>query len=126
LARLKLYVMVGVPGERDEDVDEAAALVRELSRLVPVSVAVSPFCAKRNTPLQSEPFAGVAVIDARLRRLRRGLRGRAELRATSSRWAWVEHQLASGDEAHGRAVLRAVRAGGSFRAYRDALEPLAR
>ena len=114
--RLKLYLMLGVPGESDGDIDECAAFVTELSRIVPVSLAVAPFCAKRNTPLDGQPFAGVKVVDKRIERLRRGLKGRAEVRATSARWAWVEHALAQGGEPEGLALLQAVHAGGRFRA----------
>jgi radical SAM superfamily enzyme YgiQ (UPF0313 family) len=118
--RLKLYLMVGTPGETDADVDECIAFVTELSRILPVALGIAPFCPKRNTPLDRAPFAGIAVIDRRLERLRRGLRGRADIRATSARWAWVEHVLAQGGEAEGLAVLDAVADGGSFRAYERA------
>jgi radical SAM superfamily enzyme YgiQ (UPF0313 family) len=119
--RLKLYLMVGTPGETDEDVDECVAFVSELSRIVPVALGIAPFCPKRNTPLADAPFAGIDMVDARLARLRRGLRGRADLRATSARWAWVEYVLAQGGEAQGHAVIDAVSEGGSFRAYERAL-----
>ncbi|MCC6555799.1 MAG: radical SAM protein [Polyangiaceae bacterium] len=121
MSRLKLYLMLGVPGETDADVDECVAFVTELSRVIPVALGIAPFCPKRNTPLHDASFAGMDVVSARLDRLRRGLRGRADVRATSARWAWVEWMLAKGGEAEGRAVLEAVRAGGSFRAYERAL-----
>jgi len=94
--RLKLYLMVGVPGETDADVDECVAFVSELSRIVPVALGIAPFCPKRNTPLHGARFAGIDVVNKRLDRLRRGLRGRADVRATSARWAWVEAVLAAG------------------------------
>jgi radical SAM superfamily enzyme YgiQ (UPF0313 family) len=115
--RLKLYLMVGTPGETDEDVDECIAFSTELSRILPVALGIAPFCPKRNTPLDGAPFAGIDVVDERLERLRRGLRGRVDIRATSARWAWVEYILAQGGEAEGLAVLDAVDAGGSFRAH---------
>jgi len=118
--RLKLYLMVGTPGETDADIDECVALTTELSRIVPLALGIAPFCPKRNTPLDGAPFAGIRAVDARLERLRRGLRGRAEMRATSSRWAWVEYVLAQGGEAEGLAVIDAVEADGSFRAYERA------
>lgn len=124
--RLKLYLMVGVPGETDADVDECVAFVTELSRIVPVALGIAPFCPKRNTPLHGAPFAGIGVVNKRLDRLRRGLRGRADVRATSARWAWVEAVLAAGGAAEGRAVLQAVHAGGSFRDYERAFEKIAR
>jgi len=119
--RLKLYLMIGTPGETDADVDECVEFAAELSRIVPLVLGIAPFCAKRNTPLDGEPFAGIDVVEERLARLRRGLRGRAEVRATSARWAWVEYVLAQGGEAEGHAVIDAVAAGGSFRAYRSRL-----
>jgi radical SAM superfamily enzyme YgiQ (UPF0313 family) len=119
--RLKLYLMVGTPGETDTDIDECVAFATELSRIVPLALGIAPFCPKRNTPLDGAPFAGIDVVDARLDRLRRGLKGRVDVRATSARWAWVEHMLAQGGEPEGLAVIDAVDAGGSFRAYERAL-----
>jgi radical SAM superfamily enzyme YgiQ (UPF0313 family) len=118
--RLKLYLMIGTPGETDADVDECVAFTTELSRIVPVALGIAPFCAKRNTPLDGAPFAGIRVVEQRLDRLRRGLRGRADVRATSARWAWVEYVLAQGGAAEGLAVIDAVEQGGSFRAYERA------
>ncbi len=122
--RLKLYLMVGLPEERDEDLDECAAFVAELSRTVPVALGISPFCAKRNTPLNGVGFAGVRVVNRRLGRLRKGLRGRADVRATSARWAWVEHVLAQGGFAEGEAVSVAVARGGRFGDFRAAFADL--
>jgi radical SAM superfamily enzyme YgiQ (UPF0313 family) len=115
--RLKLYLMIGTPGETDADVDECVNFTAELSRILPVALGIAPFCPKRNTPLDGAPFAGIDLVDARLDRLRRGLRGRVDIRATSARWAWVEYMLAQGAAAEGLAVVDAVEAGGSFRAY---------
>jgi len=118
--RLKLYLMVGTPGETDADIDECVAFATELSRILPLALGIAPFCPKRNTPLAGAPFAGIRAVDARLDRLRKGLRGRADMRATSARWAWVEYVLAQGGEAEGVAVIEAVEADGSFRAYERA------
>ena len=76
MKQLKLYLMVGLPTETDEDIDECVAFTTELSKTIPVSLGIAPFCAKRNTPLDGAAFAGIDVVDARLARLRRGLRGR--------------------------------------------------
>ena len=120
MSRLKLYLMIGVPGETDADVDECAAFVTELSKIVPVALGIAPFCPKRNTPLADAPFAGIDVVESRLDRLRRGLKGRAEVRSTSAKWAWVEAVLATGGEAEGLALMQATRKGGGFAAYKAA------
>jgi radical SAM superfamily enzyme YgiQ (UPF0313 family) len=126
LVRMKLYMMLGVPDETDADVDELVVFATELGKIAPLALGIAPFVSKRNTPLDGLPFAGIDVVDDRLDRLRRGLRGRVEVRATSARWAWVEHVLAQGGRAEGRAVLEAVRGGGKFAAWKKAfagLEP---
>jgi radical SAM superfamily enzyme YgiQ (UPF0313 family) len=117
-------MMVGLPDETDADIDELITFATELSRIHPLAIGISPFVAKRNTPLDGTAFAGIDTVERRLARLRRGLKGRVDLRATSARWAWVEYVLAQGSWAEGRAVLEAVRAGGAFRDYKRAFEAL--
>jgi radical SAM superfamily enzyme YgiQ (UPF0313 family) len=118
--RLKLYLMLGLPTETNADIDECVAFVTELSKIVPIALGIAPFCAKRNTPLDGEPFAGIDVVTDRLDRLKRGLKGRADVRSTSAKWAWVEYVLAQGGDAEGRAVADAVRAGGTYAAFKQA------
>ncbi|MFO0674975.1 MAG: radical SAM protein [Polyangiaceae bacterium] len=124
--RLKLYLMVGVPGETDADIDECAAFTSELSRIVPVALGIAPFCAKRNTPLDGAEYAGIDVVNDRLDRLRRGLKGRADVRSTSAKWAWVEYVLAQGGQAEGLAVIDAVHGGSTFAAYKKAFDAVGR
>lgn len=120
--RLKLYMMVGLPNESDQDIDELIDFSSELSRIHPLVLSIAPFVPKRNTPLCDAPFAGVALIEARLRRLRRGIRKNVTVRPVSARWAWVEYKLAQGGPAHGLAVLEALDRGGAFRDFQRALE----
>jgi radical SAM superfamily enzyme YgiQ (UPF0313 family) len=126
MERLKLYLMIGLPTETEADIDECSAFTTELSKIIPVSLGIAPFCAKRNTPLDGEPFAGIDVVTDRLDRLKRGLRGRADVRSTSAKWAWVEYVLAQGGEAEGLAVADVVRAGGGFAAYKKAFGEIAK
>ncbi|MSP54707.1 MAG: radical SAM protein [Myxococcales bacterium] len=112
---LKVYMMLGVPDEQDEDIEELITFTRRLAAIHPVALGIAPFVPKRNTPLDGAPFAGIAVVDKRLDRVRAGLKGvRAEVRPTSARWAWVEHQLAQAGWEGGEACLRATEAGGAF------------
>lgn len=124
MQRVKLYLMIGLPGETDADIDECAEFVGKLSRTLPIALGIAPFCSKRRTPLDGQPFAGIEVVQKRLERLKRGLKGRADVRSTSAKWAWVEFILAQGAEPEGLALLHAVRAGGTFADYRKAFEPL--
>jgi radical SAM superfamily enzyme YgiQ (UPF0313 family) len=118
--QLKLYLMVGLPGETDEDLAELASLGGEISRILPVSFGCAPFVAKRNTPMDGAPYAGVAEVERKLAFLRSRLRGKAEIRPTSARWAWVEYMLAQGSADAGLAAEKAWRSGGSFAAWKRA------
>lgn len=120
LRRLKLYQMVGLPGERDEDIEELVSFSLELAKIAPLSLGVSPFVAKRYTPLDGWPFGGISVIEARISKLRSRLKGRAEVRPASARWAWVEYMLSQGDETAGLAAMDAWRTGGTFSAWKKA------
>jgi radical SAM superfamily enzyme YgiQ (UPF0313 family) len=121
LGTLKIYMMVGIPGEEDDDIDELVRFTRALVEVHPrVALGVAPFVAKRNTPLDGTPFAGIERVERTLARLRRGLAGRATVRPTSARWAWVEYMLAQGDHRAGLAAWDAWRAGGTFAAWRRA------
>ena len=122
MERLKVYGMVGLPTETDADVDELARFAIELSKVLPTALGVAPFVAKRHTPLDGAPFAGVKEVERRLERLRRGLKGRATVRPTSARWAWVEYMLAQSGPEAGLAALDATRAGGGFASWKRAFE----
>lgn len=119
---LKLYEMVGLPGETEADIDELIRFSRELSKILPTALGVAPFVAKRNTPLDGTPFAGIREVERTLERLRDGLKGAVEVRPTSARWAWVEYVLAQGGMEAGRRALAAHRAGGSFAAWKQAFK----
>ncbi len=121
---LKLYMMIGLPGETGEDIDELARFTTELSKIAPVALGIAPFVAKRNTPMDGAPWAGLDVVEDRMARLRSGVKGRVDVRAISARWAWVEYVLAQGGRAEGRAVMEAVHAGGKFAHWKKAFAAL--
>ena len=111
-------------GEDDDDVTEMIEFTKELRKIIRLTLPFSTFVAKRNTPMDGEAFAGIDVVDRRLKRLRKGVKGRVDLRATSARWAWVEYVLAQGGQAEGLAVLEAVRQGGRFADWKRAFRAL--
>lgn len=128
--QLKIYMMLGVPGESDEDIEELVEFGHQINAAVGyrtrVSLGLSPFVAKRNTPLDGSPFVGIKECDRRIALLRKGLRGSVELRSTSARWAWVEYEMAQGGWAAGLAAHEAWKNGAGFAAWRQALKAIGR
>jgi radical SAM superfamily enzyme YgiQ (UPF0313 family) len=122
MSALKLYMMLGVPGETMADIEDLIRFALELAQIAPrLVITVAPFVAKRNTPLDRSPFEDIAILDAKLARLRAGLRGRVKLMGESPKWAWIEYRLAQGGFAEGRAAIEAARAGGGFGVWKSAL-----
>lgn len=122
MRKMKLYVIVGLPDETPEDLQELVDLVRDLSAILPVAVGVSPLVPKLHTPLGDAPFAGVQLLDKRLKRLKKSLGPFADMRSTSARWAWVEYRVSQGSQDAGLAAYRAWQNGGSYAAWKKALE----
>ena len=115
-------MMLGLPGETMDDIDELGRFALELAAVAPkLALSIAPFVAKRNTPLDGSPFESIALIDAKLARLRAKLRGRVDVRLTSPKWAWIEYRLAQGGFAAGAAAAVATRAGGRFADWKAAL-----
>jgi len=99
---MRVYMMVGLPGETDDDLAEGAMLARRLASIIPVSVSVSPFVPKKFTPLADAPFAGKKDLKRRISMFGRLLHGEVKMRTTSPRIAETEWRLshAQGDEAY--------------------------
>ena len=116
--------MIGLPNEKTDDLDELIRFGLEVSKIHPVAFGVAPFVAKKNTPLDQVPFAGIKEVERKIKYVQKGLRpskGRAEIRATSAKWAWVEYMLAQGGPAMGEAVVTALNNGGKFTHWKRAL-----
>ncbi len=123
IKRLKLYFMVGLPGERDEDASAIAGLAREVRARLPggsLSLSVAPFVPKAHTPFQWAAMAEAVVLESRLRALRRELRPLGiAVEEESVPWSRVQGVLARGD---GRlAGVLARMAGPSLAEWRRAL-----
>jgi radical SAM superfamily enzyme YgiQ (UPF0313 family) len=123
ITRMKIYQMIGLPDENDADLDEMIASTRELAKIIPVALGVACFVAKRQTPLDGAPYEETRSLDQKLKRIERGLKGVADVRALSSKWGWVEYQLAQGTAQTGLLYLQAKEAGGRladfYRAFGD-------
>lgn len=112
--KMKVYEMIGAPGETEEDVEELIRFALELSKIQRLTLTFSTFVAKRNTPLDGQAFLGVKEAEARLQQIRRGLRGKVEIRPQSPRWAYIEYFLAQWGPEAGHAALKAIHAGGRY------------
>ena len=128
---IKLYVMVGLPTETDEDLEALVDLVARLGaaarrgrgRRGTVKASVGCFVPKPWTPFQWEPYAGVGELERRIALLRdrfRRLRG-ARLTWNEPAEGALEAILSRGDRRLGRTVLAAYGHGALFDGWTDRL-----
>ena len=126
---VKLYFMIGLPGEAEADVAAiadmaalAARRAREAGGRARVGVSVSTFVPKPQTPFEAEAFVGerqVAQRQAVLRaRLPRGVKAAFHDLGRSL----VEATLASGDRESGDLVEAAWRAGARFDGWSEGFD----
>ncbi|MCK6548143.1 B12-binding domain-containing radical SAM protein [Myxococcota bacterium] len=124
MKHLKIYVIVGLPDETDDDLEELADFALRLKKTLPVVLGTSPFVPKFHTPLADAPFVGEAAADRALTLLKKRLRGKVEVRGPSAREAYVEYRLAQGGHAHAEAAIAAAHAGSGLGAWKRALADL--
>jgi radical SAM family uncharacterized protein/radical SAM-linked protein len=122
---LKLYFMIGLPEERDEDVLAIAELARRClataRRALPkgqgsvsIHLGASTFVPKPFTPFQWEPMITPDETRRRQRLVTDALGGRGgaiQFKPHDSRQSSIEGALALGDRRVGTAVLAAYRGG---------------
>ncbi len=122
--RFKLYFMIGLPAEEDEDVAAIASLCEELrrrikeerNRWIRLAVSVATFVPKAHTPFQWEPQLSMAGVNRR-QALLRSTAGR--LKGVKLSWhdpgsSFLEAVFARGDRRLAPLLERAWRGGCRF------------
>ncbi len=119
IGRVKLYFMVGLPTETDDEARQIAAMALRLADAFPQTVfhvSVSCFVPKPWTPFQWSPMERQSVLKRRIASIRKALTGsrRIEFSAESPRLAAVQGLLARGDRKAGRILAAALENGGDY------------
>jgi radical SAM superfamily enzyme YgiQ (UPF0313 family) len=114
---LKLYLMVGLPGEKDSDVELAAEALKRLSMRAPprreaIRVSLNPLVPKPMTPFQYLPLVDERTYLRRVSILRRVQSKVLAVDALSYRYAYAQAVLARGDIAVAKLVERWAAHGG--------------
>ena len=132
--QVKLYFMVGLPTETDEDVLEIAEMAREVIRAgrsvtgtkdVRCTVSIGGFVPKPHTPFQWASQLDDETTDRRLRLLRDAINSdKSTAKAIGYRYhdgkpGIVEGLLSRGDRRIGQVIERVWRDGGIFDGWRE-------
>ena len=124
----KLYFIVGLPTETDEDIDAIAKLaiavrdaVTEISRPTGkmgwVSLSVNPFIPKASTPFQWEPMLDPKTLEKKIERLRKQVLKvhNLEFRFEPPKESYFQGLLSRGDRRVAKLLLEAERQGESWK-----------
>ncbi len=120
---VKLYFMVGLPGETPEDVDASIDFVREILRAVKglaVNIHIASFVPKPHTPFQWAPFTDIPVLEERIFRMKEEIGSKR----VKTKWArpqasFVEALLARGDERMAEVLEGVLQRGGYFQEWSE-------
>jgi len=126
LSGLKLYGMVGVPGEEPEDLDETVKMMRSLKKAAPglrLTLGCSTFVPKAHTPFQ---WYGVnPQAEKRLQFLQKQLKPQGiDFRPESYNWSVIQALLSRGDRRLSQLLELTRHYGDSLGSYRRAFKQL--
>lgn len=121
---VKLYFMIGLPTETDEDIVGIAALARKVQAIfreitgkrgAKISVSVSSFVPKAHTPFQWYGQNSIAELERKQQLLRSQFKDRSiSLSWHDAQVSYLEAVFARGDRRLGRVLLAAWRQGAKF------------
>lgn len=122
---VKLYFMIGLPTETDEDLDELITLVQKIVRLSPrggaqVNISISPFSPKCHTPFQWAGQISRDEINRRNDYLGHSLRRmKVKLGLRNPDVSYLEGVLGLGDEKLADVVERAWQLGSRYEGWTE-------
>ncbi|MGI1657680.1 MAG: TIGR03960 family B12-binding radical SAM protein [Desulfitobacterium sp.] len=125
---IKLYFMIGLPTETQEDIDGIVTLAKKVvdlgtrlgRRNVHVTVSTSSFVPKSHTPFQWEPQEGMASLDQKQKYLREKLRDRRiKYNYHDVETSYLEAVFAKGDRRLADVLELAVKKGCKFDGWHE-------
>ncbi|GBE95385.1 B12-binding domain-containing radical SAM protein [Nostoc cycadae] len=126
LSSLKLYGMVGIPGEEAEDLDATVAMMRSIKKAAPglrLSFGCSTFVPKSHTPFQW--FGVNRQAEKRLQLLQKQLKPQGiDFRPESYNWSIIQALLSRGDRRLSQLLELTRDFGDSLGSYKRAFKQL--
>jgi radical SAM family uncharacterized protein len=129
IPNLKLYFIIGLPTETQEDVDAIIALAekthevqlrhaRPAGRIGRITLSVNSFVPKPFTPFQWAPMEGTDILNIKLRSLEKAVKkiGNMNIIHDLPKWEYVQALLSRGDRRTGRLIQAAHERDGDWKA----------
>lgn len=120
ILNIKLYFLIGIPTERDEDVEAIIDLAKKIKhhmlkesrkkgRIGNITLSINPFVPKPYTPFQWDGMDDIKSLERKLKMIKNGLKkvGNISIIHELPKWAFVQSLLAKGDRKVGELLLAA-------------------
>jgi len=124
IRNIKLYFIIGLPTEREEDIEKLIDLVLKLRDLMKkrakdtkkmglITLSINPFIPKPGTPFQWVGLEPKKLIDKRFHRLRKALvpKGNVKVELESYRGCYLQAFITRGDRRAGRILEQMLETG---------------
>ncbi|MDH4164126.1 MAG: TIGR03960 family B12-binding radical SAM protein [Nitrospirota bacterium] len=129
IPNLKLYFIIGLPTETQEDVDGIIDLAKKVhevqldharprGRIGRITLSVNSFVPKPFTPFQWEPMEAVSSLNRKIRNLEKAVKniGNMNIIHDLPKWEYFQAMLSRGDRRLGKLLLAAHGKSGDWKA----------
>lgn len=126
--RVKLYFMIGLPAEKEEDLEEIVKLLYKVSNSrreiagkdAQVTASINAFVPRPHTPFQWEPMEPVDILSKKKNFLRDSVKSRmVKIDFSSFHMGYLEAVFARGDRRLSQVVHEAWRRGAKFDGWKE-------
>lgn len=124
IINLKLYFIIGLPTETQEDIEGIIALTKKIRhhmgkggrRVGEITLSITPFVPKAWTPFQWQPFEDIKTLKKKIQTIKKGVGKipRARVIHDLPKWGYVQTLLSMGDRRVGDILLRVHEAKGDW------------
>ena len=130
IPHVRLYIMVGLPGEGNQDVEAIVDMahgvkdhMESLGNKAGLTLSINPFIPKPFTPFQWLPMASMEEVSSSLKYIQTTLKKSkgVEVLIEQPKEAYIQSVLARGDRRLGQVLLTAVASGG-VKGWKQALK----
>lgn len=126
---IKLYFMIGLPEEKEEDIDGIIEMTKKIfeigrrvsGRNVEINLTISPFVPKPHTPFQWCGMEDIDSLKEKIRRIKKGLYRYPSITIKSHdpEMSEVEGVLSRGDVEVSNLIEKVFRQGGKLESWKD-------
>jgi len=133
LHNYKLYFLIGLPTETDDDIEAIVSLTKRIKHSIlkiakskghlgDITLSVNPFIPKPFTPYQWEKMEDTKSLNSKIKKIKSGLKGVSNINIIHElpKWAFVQALLSRGDRRIGELLYKCYELNGDwFKTFRE-------